>query len=72
MKTDLIVGLAKAKGMFQQRAILAAMGVRPEQIEPVERRKPFSIVDDGALQRRNGDAVAMRPSVRPIVGGLRV
>lgn len=41
-KTDLIAELAKAKAIFQQRAILAAMGVRPEQktSEPVERRKP--------------------------------
>lgn len=42
MGKELIVALAKAKAKFQQRAILAAMGVHPEQsaIEPVERRKP--------------------------------
>lgn len=53
MSTGLITELAKVKAMFQQRAILAAMGVRPEQtaIEPVERRKPSASWSLGQVEQ---------------------
>lgn len=42
---QLLKDLARAKALFQQRAILAAMGVRPEQARaPVE---PERTTDNG-------------------------
>jgi hypothetical protein len=63
---DLLTDLAKAKAIFQQRAILAAMGVNLSNSTPLEQCKygdPYCPCQDGAMCHYEGPN-PMKPRYR--------